>query len=185
MNWKDLQEESERNAAFIREQQEILNHAKQLLENQKKQSREVSCRLDANLEYCKHLLEENDYYTQPTPREMILIGKIRGKDTHVARNVKRIPPAIDPADVIYLEGLLQLPNLNAFDFSHHPNIVTASGEPVWMPCSSNHCNDLIERYLQGDTEVSNANYRKLVKHLSDCNCGIRFQNQGMTFDPRV
>ncbi len=182
INLQEMKEQSERNAEFLREQQEILERAKQLLEKQKKESQWISCRLDANIEYCKHLLDENDYYTQPSKREMILLGKIRGKDTHVAQNVKRLPPAFGPNDVIYLEALLQLPNLTLFDLSHHPNIVTAAGEPVWMPTSSNHCNDLIQRFLQEDTEVSNVNYRKLVRHLSECSCGIRFQNQGMTFD---
>jgi hypothetical protein len=182
---RDILETTERHAEFLREQENILQTAKEFLENQKRESQKISGRIDANLEYCKHLLEENDYYTQPGSREMILIGKIRGKDTHVARNTKRIPPANAPTDVLYLEALLQLPNLNLFEFTHHPNIVTESGEPVWMPCSSsNHCNDMIERFLQDDQDVSNINYRKLVKHLSDCSCGIQFGNQKVMFDSK-
>jgi hypothetical protein len=177
----------QRNEAFLREQQEILENAKRFLESHRKESLDVSRRLDANLGYCKHLIDETDFYTQPIAREMILIGKIGGKDTHVARNVKRVPPSHSPTDVLFLDGLLQLNNLKEFEFTHHPNIVSQaeSGERVWMPGWSDHCDDLNRCLVREIPGVEHRHFRKLVKHLCDSACVLKFQNQDLVLNPKV
>jgi hypothetical protein len=181
---QELKEMREKNDAFLREQQELLANAKRFLETHRKESTDVCRRLDANLGYCKHLLDETEFYTQPMAREMVLIGKINGKDTHVARNVLRVPPTHGPTDVLFLEGLLQLNNLKEFEFTHHPNIVShaASGEQVWMPTWSDHWEEVKGRLVPNYPGVENGHFRKLVKHLCDSSCGIKFQNQGLEKD---
>lgn len=186
-NSQEMNTRLEKTSAFLRNQEEMLRNAKQFLEKHTRESTERYHRTKANLDYCHHLLTEQEYYTDGKPKTMVLIGKINGEDRHVPINALRIPPASRPNDILYLEALLQMKDITAFDFSHYPKIATHAGEPVWMPTTANECVDLLERFAGKDSEAPHENYRKLVKHFLECEggkggkCGLKFKNQDLSF----
>jgi hypothetical protein len=181
---QELQERTNKSAAFLREQEALLENAKRFLENYTRETTATSHRIQGNLDYCNHLITEQDHYTKGTPVEMVLIGQINGSDRHVPINALRIPPATHATDMIFLESLLQLKDLNHFDFFQYPNIQSKDGEPVWMPTCDHECSHLIEKFVTKDPDVSHRNYRKLVNHLLQCEgCkkGLKFKNQELSF----